>query len=141
MQLNSFYQICIFFTIGLFVFSLGLNFMIGLHLFGDMAPVGITPGANSDDTFSKITGGLGMNAIWGIVLTISGFGAVALAILTQSATFVGIYIFSVVFWASYLNALGIINAFGLIPITFIGLFTVPLIFIFAGAIIGMLSGV
>jgi hypothetical protein len=63
---------------------------------------------------------------------------------TQSTTIIGIYIFSVYFWGSYLNTIGVIGILvGANPVilAFIGLFTIPVVFIFIGAVIGMLSGV
>ena len=147
MQTNNLFQICIFLTIGLMVFTIAVNFMSGLHIFGPVTPdLGHETGNNTTDALKSFTKspdypmGLSTGALWGIVLGAIAVG-LAIAILTQDATFVGIYIFSAVFWASFINAWAILGSTGFIPVAFLGLFALPIIFIFIGAVVGMLSGV
>ena len=147
MQTNNLTQICMYFCIALMVFTMAVNFMIGLHIFGPVTPtVGHETGNNTTDALKSFTkspdypAGLSTTALWGLVLGAVAIG-LAIAILTQDATFVGIYIFSAVFWSSFINAWAILGSTGFLPVAFLGLFTLPIIFIFIGAVIGMLSGV
>jgi len=120
---------------------------VALNIFGNIGDMGVKPGDNTSETMGNFTknpsfsGGMTMGMIWGIVLTASGAVGLVLAWLTQDASILGVFIFSGVFWSSFINAMVVINAMGFIPLLFIGLFTLPIIFIFVGAVIGMLSGV
>jgi hypothetical protein len=150
MEMESFYQVCVYLSVALMVFTLSINFTAGLGVFGDISPSGgMDVSGNSSDIVGNFTknpsseGGFGN--IWLLVFgagtAIAGLGALAIAIATQNATFVGVYVFSVYFWASYINALSIISLGGFLPASFILLFTIPIGFVFIGAVVGMLSGV
>jgi hypothetical protein len=150
MEMSSFYQVCVFFAVGLMVFTLAVNFTVELGVFGDVTPSGgMDVSGNQSSIVGNFTkspsGNMGFGDIWLLVFgagTLLGIGgAIGIAIATQNATFVGVYVFSVYFWASYINALGILSIGGFIPASFILLFTVPVGFIFVGAVVGMLSGV
>jgi len=130
------------------VFTLAVNFMMGLGIFGDIeSEYGHETGDNTNDTMSNFTktpeytSGFDMTTIWGLVFAAEIAGGIAIATLLQDATILGIYIFSTAFWTSFINAWAILGSTGFIPIAFLGLFTVPIFFIFIGAVIGMLSGV
>ena len=147
MQLSNLFQTCLYFTILLMAFTLCINFATGLGVFGEITPTwGHNIGNTTNTTIQNFTKsekynqGIDMNTIWGLVIGGGIIGAVAVAWLLQDATFVGIYIFSFVFWASFINCWGILFAVGL-PASILTLFSVPIIFIFIGAIVGMLSGV
>ena len=147
MNLSSLYHICIFLTIGLMVFTLVINFVGTIGVFGNNNEVGTDISGNSSEiekNFTKSAGqstGFNTNLLWSLLISIEVIGGIGLAIATQSASILGAYIFGAVFWTSYINAMSIISAVGFIPLGFITLFTVPMIFIFIGAVIGMLSGV
>jgi hypothetical protein len=147
MEMTNLYQVCIFTTISLMVFSLCVNVFAGFHIFGNVGEMG--PGvnmSNSNETFQNFTrgpdypSGLTITSIWGMVLSGSVVVGVFLAWVTQDASILGVFIFSGVFWSAFINTLVIITAIG-IPVILVTLFTVPIFFIFIGAVIGMLSGV
>jgi hypothetical protein len=146
MEPNNFYQICIFTTIGLMVFCLCVNVFVGFQIFGNIGEMGPLTGNTSDQTIQNFTknpnfpDGMTMGAIWGVVLSSSVAVGLVLAWLYQDASILGVFIFSGVFWSSYINAMVIIGAMAFIPVVFVGLFTVPIFFLFAAAVIGMLSG-
>lgn len=149
MEMTSFYQVCVYFSVGLMVFTLSIGFVQGLGVFGD---IGLSGGMDVSGNKTQIVenftknpssqGGFGNMFLiaFGAGTILAGAGALAIAIATQNATFVGVYIFSVYFWASYINALGILSIVAL-PVGFLALFTIPVGFIFVGAVVGMLSGV
>lgn len=149
MELDNLFKVCVFFAVGLMVFTLSINFLVGLGIFGPIvATGGMDVTGNQSDVVKNFTKnpnnqmgfGDAFLLVFGAGTILAGAGAIAIAIATQNATFVGVYIFSVYFWASYLNALGILSFGGFVPVTFIALFTIPIGFIFMGAIVGMLSG-
>ena len=142
MEMQSFYQVCIFFTVGLMVFTMSVNVMTGMDIFGNIEPTGgMVTGNDTNSSFEAFTG-YGMNTeLWILVLGGAVLLAVPIAIFTQSLSIVGVYIFGVFFWGSFFNALAIISIGSFMPIFLIPLFIVPVAFIFIGAVIGMLSGV
>jgi len=151
MELQNLYQICIFFSVGLMVFTLAVNFTVGLGVFGDITPSsGIDVyGQNSSDAVGDFTKNpdifnLGVGDLWIIVFGGAGIaaigGSIAIAIATQNASFVGVYLFGVFFWSSYINTLGILAIVAISPALLL-LFSIPIGFIFVGAVIGMLAGV
>ena len=150
MDMNNFYQVCVYISVSLMVFTLVISFLGGLGVFGPLSPDwGLDTSGNQSNIVGNFTqnpdqeGGFG-NAwliVFGGSTVLAAAGAIGIAIATQNATFVGVYIFSIYFWASYLNAVSIISFGGFLPLGFIVLFTVPVGFVFVGAIVGMLSGV
>ena len=147
MNLSNLYQICIFFTVGLMVFTLSINFVGAMDIFGTNPDLGPSVEGNSSEIEKNFTktaeksGGFGIDLIWALIISTEVIGGLGLAWATQSTSVIGVYIFGAVFWTSYINAMSIISAVGFLPIGFLVLFTVPMIFIFIGAVIGMLSGV
>ncbi len=107
MNLNTFFQTCIYICIGLIVFTLAINFVSATGVF-DPVSSGV-PADDTSGTFEGFTGGFSMDLMWITVLSIAGLASVAVAILMHSAIPVGVYIFSAVFWASYGNALGVLG--------------------------------
>jgi len=146
MEMQNFFSVCIYLTIGLMVFCLALNFFVVLNIFG-VGQIGPEMGNNSSADVQRFTqnpefpSGMTMGAIWAIVLSASTGVGILLSWLTQDASLLGVFIFSGVFWSSYINAMTIINAMLVIPGVILGLFTVPIFFLFIAAVIGMLSGV
>lgn len=153
MELTNFYQVCVFLSVSIMVFSLSVGFLGGLGVFGSLTPdFGVDVDGNESSVVEGFTknpdstglAGMGFENAWLLIFgagtVLAGAGAIGIAIATQNATFVGVYVFSVYFWASYLNAVGILSFGGFLPFNFIMLFTVPVGFIFVAAIAGMLSG-
>jgi hypothetical protein len=147
MEMSNFYQICIYITLSLMVFSLCVNVVVGFEIFGSVGEMGMSSGNTTNETMANFTispdypSGMTMGAIWGIVLSGSTIAGVFLAWVTQDASILGVFIFSGVFWSSFINVMVIITALNVVPLLLLGLFTLPIIFVFVGAVIGMLSGV
>jgi len=145
---ETFFQICIIFSILLIVFTLSINFVNALDVYGGSPveqSVTYETGDTSDDIFAKISGlEGGAQYIWATVLSVTGIVSIAVAILMHSAVPVGVWIFSSVFWASYLRTISIINidnVFTASPMAqFLVIITVGLIFVWLGALAGMFGG-
>ena len=150
MELTNLYQVCVFFSVGLMVFTLSVSFIEGTSLFGPVVPSG---GMDVSGNQSNVVGNFTRNPegqgafstafllAFGGGTAIAALGAIGIAVMTQNATFVGVYIFSVYFWASYVNAFGILSIGRFMPASFLVLISIPVGFVFVGAIAGMLSGV
>ena len=155
LNLGTFYQTCSYICMVLIAVNLAFAFVVGLGVFGDNFAGGIQ---TTDDTggmvdeFTNVSASTdtasytGMDALWIIIggSVIGTAGGLFLGYITHSSVFVGIGLFSGVFWSSYLNSLGILYIGGFIQpladVGFILIGSVLMIFMFAGAIIGMLSG-
>lgn len=143
---SSFFQICVYLTLIMFIFSLCVSYISGLNVFGITVEEGFQPGSNFSDTFAGVTrqpeylGGISMDLIWGLVLTGAGIAGLFLAWVTRSTAIIGILIFSISFWAAYGNCLSILNPMGWVDPNLIGIGTAAMGFIWVGAIIGMLTG-
>jgi len=143
---NSLFQICIIITISLFVFNLCVHYVSGMGVFPTGATGGFEPGDDSNETLQRSTvgpdypGGITMTSMWGFVLTAAGAVGLLVAWLTHSTSVLGVFIFSVAFWASYINTIGIINIGNYIPSGFILIGTAAMGLIWIGAVAGMLSG-
>jgi len=130
------------------VFTLTITFVNAMGVFTP-TETGIDTGSNTSGFFEDVTDAeynesdfedqVGMDAVW-LVGGLGGTLTLAIASLTRSPTILAVGLFSTVFWTAYINALGIINVGGYIPLSFIGIGTGAMMFIFVGAITGMLSG-
>lgn len=147
MNLNTFFQICTYITICMIMFCISVNFVSGLGVFGDMEVIGGPDmGNNTNDTFQRITykvdtpEGENITDLWALVIAGAGIAGLVVAWLTHSTSIIGVFIFSAVFWAAYINTLSILNVVSWIPIGYITLFSTGMAFIWIGAIIGMLTG-
>jgi len=148
-DLSSLFQICIYITMVVLTLSLLISFVGGLGVFPTYGS-GLDVDGDPESAFEDMTtitdnqGNYGMNALWAIVGgSVLGLGAgMVLGWAFHSTVLLGVSIFSGVFWSSYVSALATItsNGFliGLEGLVFIG--SVGMLFIFAGAIAGMLSG-
>ena len=148
---ETFFQICIMFTIGMFIFSLCVHYVSGLGLYGDTdLSQGLDIGDDANSTIRSATksndylGGIGVDVVFGLVLTGAGIAGIVVAWLTHSTAIIGVFIFSAAFWAAYLNTLGILNigfgASSFIDPGFVLIGTAGMGMIWIGAIAGMLSG-
>lgn len=147
MNLNTLYQTCVYFCICMTIFTVSLSFVNGLGVFDISMEGGFVPGSSSEETFKDLTNITdekgeegGMDFLWASVLTASGFGGLVIAWITRSTTILGVYVFSAVFWVSYINSMSILNIGGYLPLGFIAIGTTAMLFIWAGAVAGMLSG-
>lgn len=152
--MKSLYQSCVTITIAVIVFTLALNFINGLNVFSTQVQGGFGIEDTAPDQFrylanisNETESDLGMDDLWIVLLMGAGMGGIVIAWITRSPVIIGVYVFSVVFWASYMNAVGIISSIlsvdgdistQMVSFLFIG--TVAMFFVFAGAVTGMLSG-
>jgi hypothetical protein len=74
-----------------------------------------------------------------LVLTVGGIGSIVAAKFMQSSSIIGVWLLSAVMWTSYSKCISVININSWIPGDVFTMFTTALIFIWAAAIIGMLS--
>jgi len=149
-ELNTFLQICIYLAISLTIFTLCINFVSMLGVFGTGIETGVGVGSDTPSIFTDISGfSGGVEGIWLIVTTVTGILAVGVAILMHSAIPVGAYILSVVFWTSYSRCISVINVpteagatlFAAEPMSyFLIIATVGMLFIWIAAIVGIFTG-
>ena len=144
---ETFFQICIIFSILLIVFNVSIVFVNAIDVFGSEVESGIAIEGDdtSDNIFHKLTGySEGAQGIWTVILGVSGILSIGVAILMHSAVPVGVWIFSEVFWTSYTALIGIVNINNIFtsePLSyFLLIFTVGLLFVWMGALAGMFSG-
>lgn len=101
--------------------------------FGDMSK-DITTGSSFDFTSLWLIG----------TATLAGVGSIILATLIRQTTIIAVYLFGTVFWSCWLHMIGIFNIGGFLTssaaLILIGMITLGMMFIFAGAVIGMLGG-
>jgi len=151
-DLTTFFQICIYITVTMVIFTLVVNFVSGLGVFPIEVEAGFQEGENSSDTFSGITnlddttGSEGIESLWNLVLGAgAGLGVgLFLGWAMHSTSLIGVSLFAGIFWSSYINALSILTSLArlntLSDYGFIAIGTVGMLFIFSGAVAGMLSG-
>lgn len=146
MNLSTLFHQCLYFCVVILIFTLSLSFISALWFDTGAIPVenpmGKPPKATSNETFmdyvENITGlEGGFSALWLLVASISGLGVTVFSIATGQTTPIAIYLFGVVFWTAWTRALSVIGSY--VPPEILILFTVPIMFIFAGAIIAMLG--
>ena len=144
MRLGSLFQVAFFFVVAIMVFTLCVNFVDGLGVFSsEGTPIYIDKGleaeGNASDVFASITGlDGGMQYVWGLGITLAALGSVALAWATGQTTPIGVYIFSAVFWTSWIRCFSIFET--IVPTELTMIAHIIMLFIFAGAIAGVLSG-
>lgn len=140
--MNSFFRLCVMFILLMLTFSFVANFVSALGIFPHTAGMGISGVDSAEDALPVLTD-LSDPSMAGIFLgatALTFIGAVALAFLTRSITPIGIHIFGVIFWASWINMLGLFSYGGYIPGEFLLIFTVGVMFVFIAAVVGMLTG-
>ena len=140
MNLSNFFQTCLYFCLCMIIVTLCINFVDGLGVFPTPIESGVDVSGSSDDIFTKLTnikGGL--KYVWAFAIGTGLAVAGLVAWVTHSTIPFGIYLFSAVFWTSYGRALSIVYTWH-IPGDFLVIGTVLMLFLFAGAVAGMLSG-
>ena len=154
MNLSTFYQTSIYICLCVIAVNLSFAFITGLGVFGTTAYEGMEIGDTTAEIVEDYTGlnatteggneYTGMDALWVIAAgsAIGGIAGFFLSWATKTSVFMAIGLFSGVFWSSYLNSLSVINAGGYLDsiLGFILIGTVLMVFVFAGAVIGMLGG-
>jgi len=145
--MRTFFQICVTFTIIMFMFTLAVNWVAGLGIFGG---VGVEGGIEVGDDFNETVNtatqspdyptGFTMSTMWALVLTAAGAAGIVVAWLTHSTAIIGVFLFSAAFWASYLNCLNIVNLGGWMDAGFLLIATGGMAMIWIGSVAGMLSG-
>ena len=140
--MNTFFQIAVKFAFLAILFNIGFSFIQGIGAFplAESDSIGINDVDNSN-VLSKLTGlSDGMEDIWALFLVAGAAASIFLSWVTHSIVPVGIYIFSEVFWTSWIHTQNILTLGSYIPSDFILFFTVGMIFLFIAAVIGMLTG-
>ena len=135
----TFYRTSIYLCLALIVFTLSINFVNSLGAFEtyESGTTGITE-ENALEQISGLDGG--MASLWALAVGGGAIGAIALVFISKQISPIGIYIFSTVFWTSWIRMNSVINVGGVVSPELMALFTVGAIFIFIAAIIGMLTG-
>jgi len=140
--MNTLFRICVYYCIALLVFTLAFNLVAATGAFPINSGSGLQ---NVEDTtvldqVTSVTGGMNSIFLGFTILTLSG--TVILAWALHSLLPIAIYFFGFVFWSSFLSAWGVLTGTGFLgemqPLFFI--FFIVTVFIFIGAIIGMVSG-
>lgn len=128
--MNSFFRICIYITIGVIIFNLGMTFFGSLEDASGNPIYGVeSPEGTSFDM-------LQVGTIIG-VFTFAGFFA---SLVFRSLTPIAIGAFAGTYWASFFSASQtIVTVFGL-PVELMNIIIVACSFIFFAGVIGMASG-
>jgi len=137
---GTFFRASVIIAITLLVFTLSANYILGTGAF----PISGDAGKDIDDTGALLgeTSTLStpnMDYLWGIIIGGIAAGIIAGA-LTHSVVPVGIFVYSSVFWASFIRTHSLLSWGGFIPGNFLSIFTIVIVFVFIAAVIGMLTG-
>jgi len=137
---NTFFQTSIYLCFVIIVFCTAIAFVNALDLYTDVETgpfIADTP----DNVFSSISGFEGgMELVWVALVTAGGIGALVVAKVTSSTNMIGVWLFSSIFWTSYHSCITVVDINNWIPGDFLLMFTVAFLFLWAAAIIGMLTG-
>lgn len=136
----TFYRTAVWICIAIIIFTLAINVVNSMEAFPTDYEGGAT-GVTSDNALEQISGlEGGMASIWALGVGLGAVGAVALVFISKQISPIGIYIFSAVFWTSWIRMLSVLNLGEYIPAELLLLFTVGVLFIFIAAVVGMLTG-
>jgi len=142
--MNTFFRICVYYCLGLMVFSLLFGLINATGAFG----ISLDPGGSISDS-GGVLGEVSTleTPSMGFLLGLVAFGGAAglfVSWISKSIVPVGISIFGSVFWASFINLHSVLSIGGgsgpFIPAEILLIITVCTILIFIAAIIGMLTG-
>jgi len=140
--MNTLFRICFNITLAMIIFNLALAFVDSTGAFP--AHPSYTPDVTAGNALSKFTtlapGNQNMDALFKSLLGLGLLGAIAIAALLHSVAPIGVYLFGAVFWAAFIKTSFLFNQGGFFPPEVIVIFTVGMIFLFIGAIAGMLTG-
>ena len=139
--MRNFFQAAIVITFMMFIFGALASVIASTSAFPFTEDLGI--GITSESDFlSKFTGlsDPSMKALFIGVTGLTFIGAVALAVATHSVVPIGLHLFSLVFWSSWVKFSVILSYGGYIPGGLLVIFTVGVMFVFVAAIVGILTG-
>lgn len=137
----TFYRTSIYLCLAIIVFTLSINFVNSLGAFNAYEAQPTDEEVTVDNALEQISGlDGGMASLWGLAVGVGLAGAVVLVFISKQISPIGIYLFSTVFWTSWLKMNSVININGVMPIELMVIFTVAALFLFIAAIIGMLTG-
>jgi len=141
--MKSMFQMCFFICMFLILINVGWGFVRGIDgvWTAEASEQNLIEGTNDNGILGELTGldSAGTD-LWLMVTTIGGAAALAFSWMVHSLTPLGIYLFGVAFWSSYNGTVTIIGMNSWLPGDFILIITVAMIFLFVGAIIGMITG-
>lgn len=156
MRTDTLFQICMYFTMCLLVFSLSVTFVVRSGFYGSGDGVDLDTNYNlsqdANTTISNVTqqnldedapDSFVFTNLWSIVITGSAGGLLAAiaAWAYKDVRIIGVYLFGLVFWAAYINMFSIITIYsGFFPPALLGLVHAASIFMFMGTIIGIFTG-
>lgn len=141
MKLDDLFQLCFYFVLVIVIFMVSINIVNSLNLFAPISSGMSTAGKTPENIFSEVTGFTGgMEYIWIGLLSATGFIVLVIVKITQSTTMIGVYLLSAVFWTSFTKFVSSININSWIPGELMTGIIVGSLFIWVGAIIGMLTG-
>lgn len=142
-NMNTLYRLAFYIMILLILFNLGWGVLRGLDgtVYAESADHNIIEEETDNDIFTELTGLSGDALNMFSIAAVAGMaGAAVFAYMVQSLTPVALYIFGVGFWMSYNATVTTINLNGWIPESLMLMVTVTMIFLFMGAIIGLITG-
>ena len=150
MNLNSFFQQCIYICIVVIVFTLALNAVCIMWFGLNAVPSSPDMGQQNSNNDSQMLANLknegadiNIDNIWlaGVIVGggVAGLLAIGASILMKAWNPFAVYLFGMIFWSSYTKSLIYFGNFG-IPGYLSGLFTVPIMFLFVGAAIAIYGG-
>jgi len=142
LKFGSLFQACFYFCLAVAIATLFINIVQGLNVFGNPdIGQGVVIGGNESNVFTSLTGLTGgFEYVWGLAVGLGLAGSAILAWATHSTIPIGVYLFGTLFWTSYSRLISVISIGDYIPADFLLGITVAMMFLFAGAVIGMLSG-
>lgn len=141
--MKSMFQLSFYICIFLILINLGWGFLRGTDDIwtADASNQNLIEGDDDGGILQELTGldSAGTD-LWLMITTVGGAAALAFSWMVHSLTPLGIYLFGVAFWTSYNGTVSIISMNNWIPGDFLLIGTVAMIFLFVGALIGMITG-
>lgn len=143
---ETFFQLCLYFVIGIIIFSMIFSVLVGFNVFSnENINEGIDIDTSSkENAFADITGkdlqiSLLLSVTSGTILGLATGGAVSW--LTHTTSAIGVGLFTGVFWAAYLNMISILNTGSFLSDAgVLTIISVVVSMLFVAAIIGMFTG-
>lgn len=139
--LNTFFKICVYFCLILIIFNFSLTIVNSWNIFVTAESGVQYEGSTAGGIFESITGlSGGAGFVWAALVTATGLAALILVKISQSASVLGVWLLSTVYWTSYHGAITVLNMNNWIPNNILLTITLGLLFIWMAAIIGILTG-
>ena len=145
MDLNTLFKQCLYLCILVVIFTFSLSFISGLWYDTGAISVneklGASPAATANETYmsyiNAVTGlDSGFSAIWLVASSVSVLGAALFSAASHQTTPFAVWLFGEIFWTCWIRAFASIPA---IPGGITIIFTTAIMFVFAGAVIGILG--